>query len=74
MDLNKIGISLCFAMQEHEGPFYVQIIHPLHQRWIWCRRSEIKQLSDDNAVIFIDLSIPRKDRRWIARTGVDRRA
>lgn len=73
MNINKIGIMLCLAYQESEGPFYVKVNLSNFVEWKLLSKFEIDKLSDEFNIIEIDISLPRSERRWRDRGYIEDR-
>jgi hypothetical protein len=73
MDINKLDVMLCLALQESDGPFEIKLIKKDSIQYLKMTKDEILKTSDIEEVQEIVICTPRSDRRWRKRNKTDRR-
>lgn len=73
MNLNKLDVMLCLAFQESDGPFSVLVTSNTHKYTIELTKVLIKELSDKDFIISIEIIDSVSDRRWRKRYSQSRR-
>lgn len=72
MNLNKLDLMLCFAFQESDGPFNVEVKFnsPIkdNPEYFLLSKKEISNISLWDEVNSISIYLPFKERRWRKRT------
>jgi hypothetical protein len=73
MKINKLDVMLCLAFQGGEGPFDVKVSYSDRIEWSKYTKQQIEDLSDLDAIVSIEICLPRSERRWRDRGGFDPR-